>query len=41
VGGTAAVQIISWQWDITGGAILDMPYDPSQLYKLEQKGLVH
>ncbi|HET7678103.1 MAG TPA: pilus assembly protein TadG-related protein [Candidatus Limnocylindrales bacterium] len=39
--GVAAVQIISWQWEITGGATLDMPYDPSELYKLEQKGLVH
>ncbi len=41
VGGTAAVQIISWQWMIGGGSNLTMPYDPSQLYHLEQRGLVH
>lgn len=41
VGGTAAIQIISWQWMIGGGSNLTMPYDPSQLYHLEQRGLVH
>ena len=41
VGGTAAVQIISWQWMIGGGSNLTMPYDPGQLYHLEQRGLVH
>jgi hypothetical protein len=37
----AAVQIISNTWTITGGANLDMPYDPNELYRLPQKGLVH
>lgn len=36
-----AVQIISWQWDIGGGANLYMPYDPSELYHITQRGLVH
>jgi len=36
-----AVQIISWQWDVGGMADLYMPYDPSQLYHLTQRGLVH
>jgi Flp pilus assembly protein TadG len=38
---TASVQIISWTWDIGGNADLDMPYDPSKLYRFDQKGLVH
>jgi hypothetical protein len=36
-----AIQIISQSWDISGGGVLDMPYDPSELYQLEQQGLVH
>jgi hypothetical protein len=36
-----AIQIISQSWQISGGAVIDMPYDPSQLYQLEQQGLVH
>ena len=40
-GSSAAVQIIAWQVDIGGGAALDMPYDPSKLYRFDQKGLVH
>jgi Flp pilus assembly protein TadG len=39
--GVATVQIISWQWDITGGATLSMPYDPRELFHRAQKGLVH
>ncbi|HUR02601.1 MAG TPA: pilus assembly protein TadG-related protein [Nonomuraea sp.] len=39
-GSTAAVQIISWQWDVGGNAGLDMPYDPNQLYQFPTKGLV-
>jgi hypothetical protein len=39
--GTAAIQVISWQWQFTGGSNLLMPYDPNQLYHLEQRGLVH
>ena len=36
-----AVQIISWTWDIGGNGDLYMPYDPSQLYRIMQRGLVH
>lgn len=36
----AAIQIISWQFNINGGAGLLMPYDPAGLYHLDQKGLV-
>lgn len=38
---TAAVQIVSWTWDIGGTGDLCMPYDPSKLYKLTSQGLVH
>ncbi len=41
VSGVAAIQIISWQWTIIGGSQITMPYDPNQLYHLEQRGLVH
>jgi hypothetical protein len=36
----ASVQIIADTFTIDGGNNLDMPYDPSQLYHLDQKGLV-
>jgi len=36
-----AIQIIARQWEIAGNAEIDMPYDPSELYQLEQQGLVH
>lgn len=36
-----AVQIISWTWDVGGSGDLYMPYDPSQLYHILQRGLVH
>jgi hypothetical protein len=36
-----AVQVISWTWDVGGGADIYMPYDPSQLYHITQRGLVH
>lgn len=36
-----AIQIISWRWTITGGGTLDMPYDPSELYQVQLRGLVH
>jgi hypothetical protein len=36
-----AVQIISWTWDIGGNGDLYMPYDPAQLYRIMQRGLVH
>lgn len=38
--GYAAVQIISWQWEIVGQGTIDIPYDPNQLYQFSQKGLV-
>ena len=38
--GNAAVQIISWTWDVGGNAGLDMPYDPGGLYRFDSKGLV-
>jgi Flp pilus assembly protein TadG len=38
--GNAAVQIISWQWDVGGSSGLDMPYDPAGLYHFDSKGLV-
>ena len=37
---TAAVQIISWTWDVGGSGTLCMPYDPTKLYKLNQQGLI-
>lgn len=36
-----SIQIISWQWKITGNATVSMPYDPRELFNLEQRGLVH
>jgi len=39
--GVAAVQIISWTWEIKGNGDLYMPYDPGQLYHITQQGLVH
>jgi hypothetical protein len=38
---TLAVQVISWTWDVGGNGNLYMPYDPSQLYHITQRGLVH
>ena len=35
-----SVQIISWTWKIDGNAIVDMPYDPSELFQVSQRGLV-
>jgi hypothetical protein len=36
-----AVQVISWTWDIGGNGNLYMPYDPTQLYRITQQGLIH
>ncbi len=36
-----AIQIISYTWKVDGNALVEMPYDPSELYQLEQRGLVH
>jgi hypothetical protein len=38
---TLAVQVISWTWEVGGNGDLYMPYDPSQLYRITQRGLVH
>lgn len=35
-----SVQIISWTWKIDGNALVEMPYDPSELFQLKQRGLV-
>lgn len=37
----AAVQIISWTWDIGGTGDLCMPYDPNKLYRSAAQGLIH
>lgn len=39
-GDVASIQIISYRWKIVGDSDLLMPYDPSLLYRLDQKGLV-
>lgn len=36
-----SIQIISWRWKISGNASVDMPYDPDEMYKPENRGLVH
>lgn len=36
-----SIQIIAWEWKITGNATVTMPYDPKELYQLDQRGLVH
>ncbi len=36
-----SIQIISWRWKITGNATVDMPYDPNEMYKPDNRGLVH
>jgi hypothetical protein len=35
-----AIQIISYRWKVTGGGLVEMPYDPAGLYQLPQRGLV-
>ncbi len=39
--GCLSIQIISWTWKIAGGGLVEMPYDPAELYQLDQRGLVH
>jgi hypothetical protein len=39
--GILAIQIISWTWEIGGNGDLYMPYDPTELYRITQRGLVH
>lgn len=35
-----SIQIISWTWKIDGNALVEMPYDPNELYQITQRGLV-
>lgn len=39
--GCLAIQIISYTWKIDGGGLIEMPYDPKELYQLDLRGLVH
>jgi hypothetical protein len=39
--GCLAIQIISYTWKISGGGLVEMPYDPAGLYQLDLRGLVH
>jgi hypothetical protein len=41
LGTRLAVQVISWTWNVGGEGNLFMPYDPNQLYRITQRGLVH
>jgi hypothetical protein len=36
-----SIQIISWRWKISGNGLVEMPYDPAELYQPENRGLVH
>ncbi|MGH2455528.1 MAG: pilus assembly protein TadG-related protein [Candidatus Limnocylindria bacterium] len=38
--GCLAIQIISYTWKITGGGLLQMPYDPAGLYQFPARGLI-
>jgi hypothetical protein len=36
-----AIQLIARQWTISGGGLIDMPYNPADLYPILGQGLVH
>jgi len=36
-----SIQIIAWRWQVDGGAIVDMPYDPGELVQPQLRGLIH
>jgi len=38
--GCLAIQIISYTWKISGGGLIEMPYDPAGLYQFPARGLV-
>jgi hypothetical protein len=38
--GCLSIQIISWRWKITGGGLVEMPYDPAEIYQFPARGLV-
>ena len=35
-----SIQIISYTWKIDGDALVEMPYDPGEIYQFPQRGLV-
>jgi len=35
-----AIQIIAYRFKVSGGGLVEMPYDPAELYQLPQRGLV-
>lgn len=35
-----SIQIISWTWKVDGNALVEMPYDPSELVQLFLRGLI-
>ena len=39
--GCLSIQIISYTWKIDGGGLVQMPYDPAELYQLDLRGLIH
>lgn len=39
--GCLAIQIISWRWKVSGDGLVEMPYDPAEIYQLDRRGLVH
>jgi hypothetical protein len=38
--GCLAIQIVSYTWKISGGGLVEMPYDPAELYQFPARGLV-
>ena len=38
--GCLAIQIISYTWKIDGGGLVEMPYDPAELYQFPSRGLI-
>ena len=36
-----SIQIIAWRWKVSGNGLVEMPYDPNEMYKPENRGLVH
>jgi hypothetical protein len=38
--GCLSIQVIAYRFKVTGGGVVDMPYDPAELYQLDQRGLV-
>jgi hypothetical protein len=39
--GCLSIQIIAYTWKIDGGGLVEMPYDPAELYQLDLRGLIH